>query len=202
MVLVGAGFVLVRVQRSQLVDRVDESNVQRMSEIVADLQHGRIDAVKELRGADVVAQVLDDDGGRMIAASQDLRGAAVLGGGTPVDGVRTIHDVPLESGDYRLITREVTTPDGHVTVLVAGSLDDVDQSTDVIRNSLLVGIPVVAALLALVVWILVGRLLGRVERAHGRTAAVRRRRVARAAHAARPHARRARGGRSASGHRR
>jgi signal transduction histidine kinase len=50
-------------------------------------------------------------------------------------------------------------------VIVAGSLDDVDESTSVIRRSLLVGIPVVAALLAIVVWVLVGRLLRRVERA-------------------------------------
>jgi signal transduction histidine kinase len=163
-VLVGAGLVLVRVQHSQLVDRVDETNVQRMSEIVTDLQRGRTDGVRELRGADVVAQVIGADG-RVVVVSPDLRGVHLLAGGTRFDGIRTVHDVPLESGDYRVISRRVTTPDGPVTVLVGGSLDDVDESTSVIRRSLLVGIPVVAALLALVVWILVGRLLRRVERA-------------------------------------
>ena len=163
-VLVGAGLVLVRVQHTQLVDRVDETNVQRMSEIVTDLQTGRTGAITELRGADVVAQVVDGDG-RIIAVSTDLRGADLLGGGLAFDGVRTIHDVPLEAGDYRLISRRVSTPDGRVTVFVGGSLDDVDESTEVVARSLLVGIPVVAALLALVVWFVVGRLLGRVERA-------------------------------------
>ena len=163
-VLVGAGFVLVRVQRSQLIDRVDETNAQRMSEIVTDLEAGRTDGVSELRGADVVAQVFDADG-RVVVGSPDLRGVHPLAGGAQFDGTRTVNDVPLESGDYRVISRRVTTPDGTVIVLVGGSLDDVDQSTSVIRRSLLVGIPVVAALLALVVWILVGRLLRRVERA-------------------------------------
>jgi signal transduction histidine kinase len=163
-VLVGAGFVLVRVQRSQLIDRVDETNAQRMSEIVTDLEAGRTDGVSELRGADVVAQVFDA-GGRVVVVSPDLRGVRPLAGGSQFGGTRTVNDVPLETGDYRVISRRVSTPDGPVTVLVGGSLDDVDQSTSVIRRSLLVGIPVVAALLALVVWILVGRLLRRVQRA-------------------------------------
>jgi signal transduction histidine kinase len=52
-----------------------------------------------------------------------------------------------------------------VTLFVAGSLDDISDSTGAVRRSLLVGIPVVAALLALLVWMLVGQLLRRVERA-------------------------------------
>ena len=162
--LVGAGLVLVRVQHTQLVDRVDETNVQRMSEIATDLQGGRTGAITELRGADVVAQVFDENG-RIVAESSDLRGDHLLAGGRTFDGVRTVHDVPLESGDYRVISQRVSTPDGPVTVFVGGSLDDVDESTEVIARSLLVGIPVVAVLLALVVWFVVGRLLGRVERA-------------------------------------
>jgi signal transduction histidine kinase len=163
-VLVGAGLVLVRVQHTQLIDRVDETNVQRMSEIAADLEDGRTGAITELRGADVVAQVFDA-GGRTVAESSDLRGDHLLAGRRTFDGVRTVHDVPLESGDYRVISQRVATPDGPVAVFVGGSLDDVNQSTEVIARSLLVGIPVVAALLAIVVWFVVGRLLGRVERA-------------------------------------
>jgi signal transduction histidine kinase len=163
-VLAGAGLVLVRVQHTQLVDRVDETNVQRMSEIATDLHAGRTGAITELRGADVVAQVVDGDG-RIVSVSPDLRGAHLLAGGRAFDGIRTVHDVPLESGEYRVINRRVSTPEGPVTVFVGGSLDDVDESTEVIARSLLVGIPVVAGLLAVVVWLVVGRLLGRVERA-------------------------------------
>jgi signal transduction histidine kinase len=163
-VLVGAGLVLVRVQHTQLVDRVDEANVQRMSEIATDLEHGRTGAITELRGADVVAQVIGADG-RIVAESADLRGDRLVVGGQTFEGVRNLHDVPLESGDYRVISQRVSTPDGPVAVFVGGSLDDVDESTEVVARSLLLGIPVVAALLALVVWFVVGRLLGRVERA-------------------------------------
>jgi signal transduction histidine kinase len=163
-VLVGAGIVLVRVQHAQLVDRVDEANVQRRSEIATDLQGGRTGAINELRGADVVAQVIDAEG-RIVVESSDLRGDRLVTGTRTFDGVRTVHDVPLESGDYRVISQRVSTPAGPVTVFVGGSLDDVDESAEVIARSLLVGIPVVAALLALVVWFVVGRLLGRVERA-------------------------------------
>jgi signal transduction histidine kinase len=163
-VLVVAGIVLVRVQHTQLVDRVDETDEQRMSEIATDLQGGRTRAITELRGADVVAQVFDADG-RIVAESADLRGDHLLAGGRTFDGVRTVHDVPLESGDYRVISQRISSSDGPVTAFVGGSLDDVDESTEVIARSLLVGIPVVAVLLALVVWFVVGRLLGRVERA-------------------------------------
>ena len=48
-------------------------------------------------------------------------------------------------------------------MLVAGSLDDVSESTGAVRRSLLLGIPAVAAVLAALVWFLVGRLLRRVE---------------------------------------
>jgi hypothetical protein len=57
----------------------------------------------------------------------------------------------------------MATPAGPVTLLVAGSLDDVSDSTSAVRRSLLAGIPLVAAVLALLVWFLVGRLLRRVE---------------------------------------
>jgi signal transduction histidine kinase len=69
----------------------------------------------------------------------------------------------LETGDYRVVAHRVATPDGQVTLIVAGSLDDVSDSTAAVRRSLLIGIPSVAAVLAVLVWFLVGRLLRRVE---------------------------------------
>src|SRR4051794_38503506 len=85
-VLVGAGIVLVRVQHAQLVDRVDEANVQRRSEIATDLQGGRTGAINELRGADVVAQVIDAEG-RIVVESSDLRGDRLVTGTRTFDGV-------------------------------------------------------------------------------------------------------------------
>jgi signal transduction histidine kinase len=164
-VLVVAGIALVQAQGRQLLDRVDETVAQRADELAAEIRAGNSNPALTARGADTVSQVVGSDG-RVLAASPALSGKPALVTGPRQPGPRTVHDVPLETGEYRLVARVISTPDGPVTLLVAGSLDDVAESTDAVRRSLLVGIPVVAAILAVFVWILVGRLLRRVELAN------------------------------------
>lgn len=161
-VLVVAGFALVQAQRRQLIDRIDEAVEQRAAELAVDLRSGIGGEPLAGRGADTVSQVIGPDG-RVLASSPALAGEQALAAASFRTGPRTVHDVPLDTGDYRLVARQVTTPDGQVTLLVAGSLDDIPDSTGAVRRSLLIGIPMVAAVLAMLVWILVGRLLRRVE---------------------------------------
>lgn len=159
-----AGFALVQAQHRQLVDRVDETINQRASELVAELRLGNRAALVSGRGGDTVGQLIAADG-RILAASPALEGKRALATDPYRNSAHTIRTAPLEGRDYRLVARPLSTPDGHAVLLVAGSLDDVAESTDAVRRSLLIGIPSVAAVLALLVWVLVGRLLRRVERA-------------------------------------
>jgi hypothetical protein len=62
-----------------------------------------------------------------------------------------------------VISRRVDGPYGSLLVHVAGPLDDVRGSTAVLAASLTVAVPAVAALLAGLVWWLVGRTLRPVE---------------------------------------
>jgi signal transduction histidine kinase len=61
------------------------------------------------------------------------------------------------------MTRRVDGPDGPRQIEVVASLEDVDESTETLRSSLLVAIPAVVVLLAALVWWLVGRTLRPVE---------------------------------------
>ena len=161
-VLVVAGIALVAAQRRHLIDRVDEATRQRAAELTVDLHTGISPGLFAGPGDDIVAQVIGAHG-KVLAASLALSGKRALSLESPWSGARTVHNVPLQSGAYRLIARRVKTTAGPVTLLVAGSLEDISDSTGAVRRSLLVGIPAVAAVLALLVWFLVGRLLRRVE---------------------------------------
>jgi len=60
--------------------------------------------------------------------------------------------------------RVVSRPAGGSTVVVTGSLEDVQDSVAALRNALLVAVPVTTAVLAVLVWVLAGRVLRPVER--------------------------------------
>lgn len=161
-VLIVAGIALVAAQRRQLVDRVDEAVRQRAVELTVDLRAEIGPGVFAGPGDDIVAQVIGPHG-KVLASSLALAGKPALSRERRWSGARTVHNVPLQGGVYRLAARRITTPAGRVTLLVAGSIDDISDSTGAVRRSLLVGIPAVAAVLALLVWFVVGRLLRRVE---------------------------------------
>jgi signal transduction histidine kinase len=115
---------------------------------------------------DAAVQVVDRDG-EVIAATPNLAGEGLIAD-PPVRNrlvIRTAGELPHDDdGPFRVASLRVDGPDGPVTVHVAASLDDVLESTAVLGRSLALGIPVVALLLALVVWVLVGRTLRSVER--------------------------------------
>ena len=80
--------------------------------------------------------------------------------------------LPHDSASFRVISRSVETPGGPVVILIAGTTDDIAESTRVLAASLLVIAPVVAALLAVLVWWLVGRTLRPVEAIRAEVAAI------------------------------
>ena len=233
-VLVAASVLLLARQRAALVEALDESVVADAARVAAALEAG--DAVPRFDADDRVVVVVGPSG-EVIAGSADVDVDALAPGEGGIAG-----DDDAASGteiggrSYRV----AAAPYGGGVVYVGAALDDVDESITELRTSLLLIVPAATAVLAVLVWTVVGRTLRPVERIraevasiglgdldrrvpepHGRRrdrplgrdderdarppgarraapAAVRRRRVARAAHPADPHAHRA-GGRRAAG---
>jgi signal transduction histidine kinase len=73
-------------------------------------------------------------------------------------GTGAVSQYPLE-----MVTREVDTDLGELTVRAAAPVDEVRRSVDAVRRALLVGLPGIVLLVVIVAWTLVGRALRPVE---------------------------------------
>ena len=69
-----------------------------------------------------------------------------------------------ETETYRFWYASGPSPDGTVTVYVGDSLEAVSEASAALRRALWVGVPVVVALLGVVIWLLLGRVIGRLDR--------------------------------------
>jgi signal transduction histidine kinase len=67
------------------------------------------------------------------------------------------------AGSLETIARTVGTPTGRLTVTAGAPIDQVARSVDALRETLLIGLPAVIAIVAAVAWVLVGRALRPVE---------------------------------------
>ena len=149
----GAGLTLAH--RAVLVDGLDESLADQADAVADRLRAGR--PVGDLPAEDVVVQVVGP-GGTVLADSPRLPArriwAEVPRRTTVVDGT-----MPNNGTDARVLAMPV----GHDVVYVAGTLEDVESSTRALARSLLVAVPLTTAVLAALVWWLVGRVLRPVE---------------------------------------
>jgi signal transduction histidine kinase len=153
-VLSVASVGLVVAQRAALVDALDESLDQLADEITARVRAGQPPTERDLAKEDVVVQVVGADG-TVLAASPGLAGDLPRDTGSSPTTV----SLPGTSEEARLVTGDADA----TTVLVAGSLEDVRDSTRTLAGSLLLAVPLSTAVLAGVVWWAVGRALRPVE---------------------------------------
>jgi signal transduction histidine kinase len=112
----------------------------------------------------VLSQVVGPDGS-VVAAGASIAGAPPLVEPPPSgrrEVLRTVDELNND-GAFRVLSRRVDTAGGPIVVHVAGSLDDVRDSTRVLATSLAVAIPLLLVVLAVLIWWLVGRTLSPVE---------------------------------------
>ncbi len=154
---------LVVAQQRLLTSGVDETIEQRADDLEALLASASFgDALASNRDEDVVAQVVNSDGA-VVSASPTVIGAPPLGAAPPAgqsQSIRTGDDLPGTGGSFRVLSRGVSGP---AVLHVAGSLDDVEEASRILGTSLLVAIPGAVALLAALIWWLVGRTLRPVD---------------------------------------
>lgn len=164
-VLFVAAIALVVEQRRQLTANLDDAIRTRSDELSATVAAGQVPStLTDSTEGDMLAQVVGPDGS-VLAAVASVAGdppLADLPPGERRDVMRTI-DKLNDDGAFRVLSRRVETADGSSVVHVAGSLDDVRDSTRVLATSLAVAIPLLLVVLAALIWWLVGRTLSPVE---------------------------------------
>jgi len=179
--LVTAALTLASVALVLTLDRSltragDDLSRSRAADIAVLASNGSLPTQLENAGDDSVAQVVTDDG-EVLAASDNIIGKPAISSFTPSGSepaVRTMRRVPDddESEDFRVWVLRAETDTGPITVYVGTSLESVDQAVSTLIRNLLVGIPILVALLAITIWFLLGRTLRPVEAIRSAVAAI------------------------------
>ncbi len=161
-VLLAAGSALVAQQRRLLTENLDEG----LHERAADLHELGDDVPAEITGLgedDTMAQVVVD--GEVVASSANVAGLApvvdVAQAGD--ERVLTLARLPHEDSRFRVVVSPSVDAGARRVVLVAGTLDDIDDSVATLTRLLVVVVPIVVLALGLILWGLVGRTLHPVE---------------------------------------
>ena len=169
-VLLIAGFAIVRVDERLLTDAVDERLEQAAGPYARAAAAGSVLPPLTLPDDDDSAAQLVRDGRVVDAVPAELRepvADAPVGADDTVVGRGT--DLRPGEGAYRILS--VDLGDGLVLHLAA-TLDDVHDSTAALRMALLLAAPLVALVLGALIWWFVGRTLRPVEAIRTQVAAI------------------------------
>ncbi|MFJ8159556.1 ATP-binding protein [Streptomyces sp. NPDC096136] len=162
-----ASVALLGLLRAGMLRNAERDAEEQASAVAQLASGGRLDRMRApLHGADFVQVV--NARGRVLRATPNLAGLPALGPAAgplrPGTVFHTWRIRPL-GGEHRQRVVQVTTqtPDGLVAVYVGTSLRDVDAADDTTTAALVVGGPLLLALVALVTWRVTGRALRPVE---------------------------------------
>jgi len=161
-----AGFVLIR-YRSDLSREIDESLETRYADVRAALHRARLSTSRPsaaiIPKAEVFAQVLTTDGTILAASPRLLLDRPVL---SPRELSAVAHrkqkveqPVPLQLQKARLLAGPENLGNRRVVVVVGSPLDQPEHSQAQLERALLIALPVFAAVVIGVGWILVGAAL-------------------------------------------
>lgn len=169
---------LVLTARTSMRDQIATNADARAQDIGLLVQSSTMPDPIPGRGEDLLVQVFDS-GGTVVASSASIDGQAPLvdislgAGETRTFTVTSLAqsdaaETPGEGGadtgvPFLISARGVASPSGNVTVVVAASLNPVQQMLDVLVPRLAVGLPVIMLIVAGTVWFLTGLALRPVE---------------------------------------
>lgn len=166
LVLIGGSSTLVTTLDRQLTSSRDDLSRSRVRDLVDQAAAGQLPAVLRNVTEDSVAQVFTEDG-RVVAASPNIQGKPPIvsvptGPNGEARTIRAPDDAEIET--YRVWVQSGQGPDGPVTVVEGTSLESVREATSTLRRSLVVGVPLALLALSLVMWLVIGRALARLDR--------------------------------------
>jgi len=169
LVAVGLGLaawlLLAELERS-LTTSQDDTSRGRVRDLAALVRSGRLPTTVGALGDDTFAQVVEGSD-RVVAATPGASGRPPLATFAVQPGGPGVHTVDVRDGPehevYRVWGLRVRGPDGPAVVYVGASLELVSEATATLRGLLLVGVPAAAALLGLLTWVALGRMLAPVD---------------------------------------
>jgi signal transduction histidine kinase len=173
LVLSATGVALVAAQSAVLTDNVDEVLARSARSIQDQLEEvTTTGSIPGMGDDDAFGHVIDGTGQVLAstpgpAADFPLEDMGLVGPEGDQARYQTVH-IP-DAADYRVMILPVV--DG-IDIIVGTPLDDVQDSVTALIRALLVAVPAASLVLALLVWLLVGRVLRPVERIRQQVAAI------------------------------
>ena len=157
--LVGAAGLIAALRRT-MVDEVAEAARAQATDVVRELEAGR-PPVLEVAGADEQLIQVMTPAGVVVASSPNMAGRPAVVRLAPGQSAQVV--TPLDDDEFVAVAEGAQTSDGLRIVLVARALVDVLDTTTVITRLLIIGLPLLVAVVALTTWFAVGRALAPVE---------------------------------------
>jgi signal transduction histidine kinase len=163
--LVVAGVAtVVLLQRSLTADLRDAAQVraEEVADGLAEVAGSAVsDVIPEIIEEEEFIQIVDARG-VVVASSENLGNGGPVARPRPGDAAR-VDGLPFEDDTFLAVSTWASTPDGRLLVVVGRSLDRVTDSGDAAVGLVAFGIPILLAVLAWVIWYMVGRSLRPVE---------------------------------------
>ncbi len=158
--LLAGGIALVVATRNALTDEVRSAARVRADDTAAALEAGTrpsfVAAGLAQDDDDAFIQVLDGDGA-VVAASPLVAGDPAVASLAPGESAEVT--VPGEDDEFMAVAADA----GRYSVIAGRTLDTVSESTEVVTNLLIIGLPILLVVAALTTWLVVGRALAPVE---------------------------------------
>jgi signal transduction histidine kinase len=151
---------LIAAARSTMVKEETESAQKQAAEVVGQLESGRR-PVLEVAGSDEQLVQVMTPAGAVVASSPNIAGEPAVARLAPGQSARVI--TPLDNDPFVAVAESAQTADGQRIVVVARALVDVLDTTTVLTQLLIIGVPVMVAVVGLTTWFAVGRALAPVE---------------------------------------
>ncbi len=169
LVLAAGGWLLTAALRQTLVDDLASAAALRSRDLATLAAQGRLPRPIPIGDSDeALVQVVA--GGQVVAASDNVTDEPALEVDPPPPGTTTVADVaslPItddgDEGGFLVAATSVSEPDGVITVYVATSLEDVDETLAEATRLGLQALPALVVVLAGGIWLLVGRTLAPVD---------------------------------------
>ncbi|MBS1838462.1 MAG: HAMP domain-containing protein, partial [Actinobacteria bacterium] len=156
------GVTLIRIVGDHLVDSDRNAAELRARDVLALATAGDLPAKLSFPGEENAATQVIDAKDRVIAGTGNIDGDAAISGLRPEPGESASHVGRIGALDdkQRYVVVAVTGEKSpHATALAATSLEATDETVATLRRALMIGLPLLVALVGTTTWFLVGRAL-------------------------------------------
>jgi signal transduction histidine kinase len=157
--VIGAA-ALIAALRSTMVDEEAEAARAQASEVVDQLEAGRPPVLEVAVEDEQLIQVVTP-AGTVVASSPNMAGRPAVVRLEPGQSARVV--TPLDDDEFVVVAEGAQTAEDTRIVLVGRALVDVLDTTTLITRLLIIGLPLLVAIVALTTWFAVGRALAPVE---------------------------------------